>query len=230
MQQVIKFLSDYEVIVYIILGIMIVFAFRKLVIALNESKNSVFGLERESAQKKIASAVSMIVLVGLFAIVEFITATFLITELPQQISYATPAMVLELIPSPTKPLADDETPQPTATPYPQAELPGIASNCQENILEFTFPKQDETVSGVVELTGNVNTVNFGSYKYEYSPTGEINWITIAAGGEIRKNESLGYWFTGSLIPGDYLLKLVALDNQGIEQTPCIVNVRVVPEE
>jgi hypothetical protein len=230
MQQVIKFLSDYEVIVYIILGIMIVFAFRKLVIALNESKNSVFGLERESAQKKVTSAVTMIVLVGLFAITEFIIATFLISELPQKISYATPTMVLELTPSATKPLAKDETPQPTATPYPQAALPGIASNCQENILEFTFPAQGESVSGVVELLGNVNTPNFGSYKYEYSPSGEINWVTIAAGGEIRENESLGYWFTGSLTPGDYLLKLVALDNQGNEQTPCIVNVRVVPEE
>jgi hypothetical protein len=230
MQQVIKFLSDYEVIVYIILGITIVFAFRKLAMALDEAKNAVFGLEREAAQRKITSAVTLIVLVGFFAIAEFIIATFLISELPQQISYATPTINLEITPSPTKPTSKDETPQPTLTPYPQAELPGIVSNCLENILEFTYPAQGESVSGVVELLGNVNTVNFGSYKYEYSPSGEINWVTIAAGGEIRENESLGYWFTGSLIPGDYLLKLVALDNQGNEQTPCIVNVRVVPEE
>lgn len=230
MQQVIKFLSDYEVIVYIILGITIILAFRKLVMALDEARNAVFGLERESAQRKVTSAVTMIVLIGLFTISEFIIATFLITELPQQISYATPTMVLELTQSATELPQDDETPQPTATPYPQANLPDIASDCQEKILEFTFPLQGDTVSGVVELLGYVNTVNFGSYKYEYSPSGEINWVTIAAGGEIRENESLGYWFTGSLIPGDYLLKLVALDNQGNEQTPCIINVRVVTEE
>ena len=230
MQQVIKFLSDYEVIVYIILGITIVFASRKLVIAINESRNSLFGLEKETAQRKITSAVTMIVLVGLFAITEFIISTFLISELPQQISYATPTINLELTPSETNPPAKDETPRPTATPYPQAVVPDVANDCQEGTLEFTFPKQGESVSGVVELIGNVNTLNFGSYKYEYSSSGDLNWITIAAGGETRENESLGFWFTGSLIPGDYLLKLVALDNEGNELTPCIVNVQVVPEE
>ena len=230
MQQVIIFLSDYEVIVYIILGITIVFASRKLVIAINESRNSLFGLEKETAQRKITSAVTMIVLVGLFAITEFIISTFLISELPQQISYATPTINFDLTPSATKPPAMDETPRPTATPYPQAVVPDVASDCQEGTLEFTFPKQGESVSGVVELIGNVNTMNFGSYKYEYSSSGELNWITIAAGGETRENESLGFWFTGSLIPGDYLLKLVALDNEGNELTPCIVNVQVVPEE
>lgn len=230
MQQIVKFLSDYEIIVYLVIGIASVFAIRKLVLAINESKNSVFGLEKEFAQKKVATSVTFIVLLGLFVLAEFIITTFLAPELPQEMSFATPTLNLEVTPSPTKPLAADETPQPSPTPYPQAVIPGVISNCEEEILEFTYPVQDEAVSGVVELRGYVDTENFGSYKYDYSPTGELNWVTIAAGGDIRKDESLGYWFTGSLIPGDYYLRLVALDNQGIEQKLCAIKLQVIAEE
>ena len=65
MQQIVKFLSDYEIIVYLVIGIASVFAIRKLVLAINESKNSVFGLEKEFAQKKVATSVTFIVLLGL---------------------------------------------------------------------------------------------------------------------------------------------------------------------
>lgn len=230
MQQIIKLLSDLEIIIYLALGIMFAFTLRKLVMSLNEAKSATFGLEREAAQKKVTSAVTFLVLIGLLAITEFVAATFLITELPQSVSYSTPTIEMALTPSPTRVLDKDETPQPTPTPYPQALIEGLVSNCVEDILEFTYPVQGDAVKGVVELIGNVNTQNFGSYKYEYSTTGELNWVTIAAGGEVRIDESLGYWFTGSLTPGDYLLKLVALDNQGNELTPCIINVSVIPEE
>ena len=230
MQQVIKLLSDLEIVIYLILGILFAFALRQMVMSLNESRNSVFGLEKEAAQKKVTSSVTYLVLIGLLAITEFIAATFLISELPQQVSFSTPTIAMEVTPSLTLILDEDETPQPTKSPYPQAVLDGIISNCIEDILEFTFPEQGASVTGVVELIGNVNTLNFGSYKYAYSTVGEINWVTIAAGGENRIDESLGFWFTGSLIPGDYLLQLVALDNEGNELTPCVINVSVLVED
>ena len=229
MQQVIKLLSDLEIVIYLVLGILFAFALRQLVMSLNESRNSIFGLEKEAAQKKVTSAVTFLVLIGLMAITEFIASTFLISELPQQVSFSTPTIAMEVTASPTKVLGENETPQPTNTPYPQAAIEGIVSNCIENVLEFTYPVQGDSVSGVVELIGNVNTLNFGSYTYAYSTAGEINWVTIAAGGEIRIDESLGFWFTGSLIPGDYLLQLVALDNEGKELTPCVINVSVLAE-
>lgn len=227
MVQIIKFLSEIEIFVYFILGIIAVIVLRKLFIGLTEFRSSVFGLERESAQKKITSSITILVLLALMVLTEFIAANFLVNELPQQASYATPTLDLAKTSTQVIEINPDETPIPTVTAYPQASIPGIQSDCQEGILEFTYPTQGESIKGVVELIGTVNTLNFGSYKYEFSPKGDIEWITIAAGGEVRIETSLGYWYTSSLIPGDYLLRLVALDNVGVEQFPCVIEVKVV---
>ena len=206
MVQIIKFLSDIEIFVYFVLGVLAVIALRKLFLGLTEFRASVFGLERESAQKKVSGSITILVLVTLMVLTEFIAANFLVNELPQQASYATPTLDLVKTPTQTIEADPDETPQPTATLYPQTSLVGIESDCQEGILEFTYPRQGESVSGVVELLGTVNTQNFGSYKYEFSPKDDVNWVTIAAGGELRIDTSLGFWYTSSLIPGDYLLR------------------------
>ncbi len=230
MQQVIRFLSNIELIVYFILGFIAILYLRRLLIALKELRGSVFGLEKEAAQRKVVSAVTVLVLVGFFTLGEFIVVTFLLPELPQQPSYATPTIDVLATDTATPPSPEtvgEETVQET---YPQTEVSGVSSTCIADVLEFTYPEAGDSVSGVVELTGTVNIENFGSYKYEYSTTGEINWITVAAGGEIRIEDSLGYWYTTSLTPGDYLLRLVALDNQGIELPPCVINVKVIVTE
>lgn len=230
MQQVIRFLSNIELIIYFILGFIAILYMRRLLIALKELRGSVFGLEKEAAQRKVVSAVTVLVLVGFFTLGEFIVVTFLLPELPQQPSYATPTidvLATDTATPPSPETAGEETVQET---YPQTEVSGVSSTCIADVLEFTYPEAGDSVSGVVELTGTVNIENFGSYKYEYSTTGEINWITVAAGGEIRIEDSLGFWYTTSLTPGDYLLRLVALDNQGIELPPCVINVKVIATE
>ncbi|MCJ7695983.1 MAG: hypothetical protein MUO40_11250 [Anaerolineaceae bacterium] len=230
MVQIINFLTDIELFVYFFLGIIAVIALRKLLIGSTEFRSSVFGLERDTAQKKIIRSITILVLIALMVLTEFITANILVNELPQQASYATPTLDLAKTSTQVIEINPDETPKPTTTAYPQASITGVPSDCKEGILEFTFPTQGEAVSGVVELIGTVNTLNFGSYKYEFSTKGDIAWITIAAGGEVRIETSLGYWYTGSLIPGDYLLRLVALDNIGVEQSPCVIEVKVDPDD
>ncbi len=227
MEFVIKFLADLEIPIYFILGIVAVVYLRRLTIALEERKTSVFGLEREAAQRKVASAVSVLVLLGLLAVGEFIVATFFAGELKQQPLYATPT--IEVLTSPTTtlpgPVPTDATATPT--PYPQAYIEGIPSNCVEDVLEMTSPGMNAEVQGVVEVVGSVNTPNFGSYKYDYSVMGEPDWQTIAAGSEARVDASLGFWYTTDLVPGDYMLRLVALDNQGMESDACVIVVKVV---
>jgi len=49
---------------------------------------------------------------------------------------------------------------------------------------------------------------------------------IAAGSGVQLESSLGYWYTTDLIPGEYMLRLVALDNQGIETSACVIVVKV----
>ena len=84
----------------------------------------------------------------------------------------------------------------------------LVSECKDGSVEITSPEEGQTVSGTVDIIGTVNIDNFGSYKYEYSRSGTINWITIAAGNQLKLNESLGFWYTSELPPGTYLLQLV----------------------
>jgi hypothetical protein len=122
--------------------------------------------------------------------------------------------------------AIEETPIPT----PTIGQDSLISDCMEGVLEITYPGEGEAVSGTVEIIGSVNVENFGSYKYEYSSAGAVDWVTIAAGNQLRLDEGLGFWYTSELPPGRYLLQLVPLNNQGEEMTPCIISVEVVSEE
>ncbi len=226
MDTIIKFLAEMEIPIYLILGVVGIVYLRRLAIALEERRSSVFGLERQVAHEKVVSATTVLVLLGLLAVGEFIVATFLVGEIAQQPLYATPT--IEVLTTPTATLPDviptDATPTPT--PYPQAQIEGVESKCVAGVLEISSPKHGDEVSGVVEIIGSVNTPNYGSYRYEYSTMGEPNWQVIAAGSGVQVGSSLGYWYTTDLVPGEYMLRLVALDNQGIETSACVIVVQV----
>ncbi|MEL7627309.1 MAG: hypothetical protein AAGU15_10700, partial [Anaerolineaceae bacterium] len=216
MDYVIRFLAEFEVPIYLVLGVVVLVYLRRVLVALEEKRGAIFGLEREAAQRKVVAATSVLILVGLLTVGEFIVATFLAGELAQAPTFATPT--IEVLTTPTTtlpgPVPTDATPTPTK--YPQAEIEGIQSTCINDVLEIESPAHLDEITGVVELVGSVNTENFGSYKYEYSTMGKPNWQTIAAGSGTRIDESLGSWYTSDLSSGEYMLRLVALDNDGIE--------------
>jgi len=230
MEYIINFLADFEVPIYLILGIVAVVYLRRIVISLEEKRTAVFGLEREAAQRKVVSAASILILVGLLTIMEFIVATFLAGELAQEPTFATPT--IEVLTTPTVtlsgPVPTDAT--PTQTLYPQAQIEGINSQCVNDILEIDSPVHEEEVTGVVEIIGSVNTPSLGSYRYDYSTMGEPNWQTIAAGSGVHLDENLGNWYTSDLDPGPYMLRLVALDNQGNESSSCVIVVNVTADD
>lgn len=230
MQEIIVFLSEIELLIYFVLGAITVLYIRRLFIDINTYRTAIFGLEKEIAQRKISKTVTILVLLLMLIILEFSIVTFIKPELPQVPSYAKLEDTETPTPSLTNtgPVPTDATKTPT--PYPQAKVEGMTSACQEGILEFTYPIQGDSVQGIVELIGTVNIENFGSYKYEFSQVGPLSWITVAAGSEVKIEESLGFWYTANLTPGDYILRLVALDNQGVEQTPCMINVTVLPQD
>ena len=230
MQAIIKFLADLEVVIYLILGTVAVIYLRRLLLAIDERRTAIFGWEREAAQRKVNAAVTVLILIGLLTVAEFVVATFLTVEMRQEPTFATPT--ISVLSTPTETLSPEMIPTdatPTYTPYPQANIEGVPSDCVSEVLEITNPLQGDLVGGVVEILGSVNTPNFGSYKYEYSTMGEPNWITIAAGSEPGVNKNLGFWYTESLVPGDYMLRLVALDNNGVEQSACVLQVKVEQE-
>ena len=232
LQNVLRGLVTYRTIIFVLLGIGILLYLRMFVIGLREWQKSVFGLERRIAQRRLISASTGLILMFFLLFGEFLMVTLIEPRIPAQ-------------PVETQ-LATNPLDEPAAIPLPdqgESQEPSEIENdignngpvdlnfeCVEDRLEITSPTDGDVVSGSIEIIGSVNVDNFGSYKYEYSPTGNINWVTIAAGNQLKLDESIGFWFTSVLTPGRYLIRLVPLDNAGQELTPCIVSVEVVSEE
>lgn len=222
-------LVTYSVGIFIILIFIILVYVRRFIVALREWQKSVFGLERSLAQRKLVKSTTALTLLLLLVIGEFLIVTVLGPQMPSLELAMTPT--IDPFATATSTLTAGEQ-GPTPIPTPTVGQDSLVSECVEDVIEITTPADGDSVSGTVELMGSVNVENFGSYKYEFSQTGSINWTTVAAGNQLKLDESLGFWYTNSLTPGTYLLQLVPLDNTGAEMTPCIITVEVVaaPEE
>ena len=234
LQKVLRGLVTYRAIIYILLGVGILVYLRMLIIGVMEWKKSVFGLERRIAQRRLVSASTGLILLFLLLVGEFLLVTLIEPRMPAQSSESQVSVDPLVVPTTTLQL--DENPNSRTLPVVEGsdasvEQGELVFECVEDQVEITEPTDGGTISGTVEIFGSVYDDNFGSYKYEFSPVGNINWITIAAGNQLKLHESIGFWYTSELTPGRYLLRLVPLDNTGKELMPCIITVEVVaPKE
>lgn len=222
MGAVYRTLATYEPLIYIALAIGGLFAFRRMWQSWREWRDSVYGLEREFALRRLgqATAISMLILGLVFA--EFFIATFVAPSLPASDILATPT--LDLLATP----AGTAAPGTTALAITQA-VPNGMSGCVPDQIMITAPEPGDVVRGIVEIIGTANVPNFAFYKYEIAPMGTQNWAPVSAAREPKTNESLGSWSTTSLTNGDYFLRLVITDNVGRELEPCVLAVRVLNE-
>jgi hypothetical protein len=228
LQNVLRGLITFRTGIYILLGLGILLYLRKFMIGLREWQGSVFGLERKIAQRKLISASTGLILLFLVILGEFLLVTIIDPQMPLQPTEI--SSMINPLANPTATLLQDETQVALPAGEDRIEQSDLVFECIEDVVEIIYPADGDTVSGTVEVIGSVNVDNFGSYKYEYSPTGNINWVTIAAGNQLKLDESIGFWYTSALTPGTYLLQLVPLDNVGEAMTPCIVTVEVFFEE
>jgi hypothetical protein len=233
MNEILRLLNTFEVWIYILLGLVGLFYFQKFIRALNEWHGTIFGLERDNAQRRLNEAVTVLVLSILIAAGEFSIKTFVIPTIPGMQMLSTPT--LDVLTTPTITLAAlptslqvDSQPSgqdtPTVTPTPASGQP--SNGCVPGKIEFTSPINGAEVTGVVALKGNLVVENFGFYKYEYSKPGSNTWITLAAGNVINPDGSLGIWDVSLLIPGDYLLHIIVYDNKGQALPACVISVKV----
>ncbi|MBW6465234.1 MAG: hypothetical protein K0B06_01860 [Brevefilum sp.] len=228
LQSILRGLITFRTGIYIVLGLGILLYLRKFLIGLREWQRSAFGLERKMAQRTLISASTGLILLLLLVLGEFLLVTIIEPRMPAQVSEI--SSVINPLAEPTATLLPDEVQVALPAGEDSVDQSDLVFECIEDVLEITYPANGDTISGTVEVIGSVNVDNFGSYKYEYSPTGNINWVTIAAGNQLKLDESIGFWYTSALTPGTYLLQLVPLDNVGEALTPCIVTVEVVVEE
>ncbi len=226
--KILRGLITYNIGIFILLGAGFLIYLRKLILAINDWKGSVFGLERDIAKRKLVSASTGLFLLILLFVGEFLLVTVINPQLPVNATAAAPT--IDPFVTPTSTGSPDVFSSTQEMTTPEAGQVSPISECEQGILEVTSPADGDTISGTVEIIGTVNIEDFGSYKYEYSPTGRVDWVTIAAGNSLKLDENLGYWYTSALQPGIYFLQLVPLDNIGEELQPCIITVEVVAEE
>jgi len=219
-----RFLATYEGFIYILLVLSGLFAFRWLWKSWREWRQSVFGLEREFALRRLsqALAVSALILFAFFA--EMFLVSFVVPSLPSADLLATPT--LDLLHQQDGAFASEPS-SVALTALPLAPASEGGSGCIPDQLILTSPEPGQEIAGQVTLEGTVDTANFGFYKFEVSPRGEETWATISAGATTVVNGEIGFWDTSVLTPGDYELRLVVTDNQGQSLPPCVIPVRVV---
>jgi hypothetical protein len=220
MGPVYRTLANYEPLIYIALAIGALFAFRRMWGSWHEWRDSVYGLEREFALRRLvqASGLAFLILALLFA--EFFIATFIAPSLPASDIMAT--ATLNLLVTPAETLSPD-SPVPLVT----QEVPTGMSGCIPDQIMITSPAPGVPVSGTVNITGTADVPDFGFYKYEVASMGSQNWATIAANNDPVRNEQLGEWNTTALANGEYFLRLVIIDNVGAALEPCVIAVRVL---
>jgi hypothetical protein len=220
MGSIYRTLANYEPLIYIALAIGALFAFRRMWRSWHEWRDSVYGLEREFALRRLvqASGISLLILALLFA--EFFIATFIAPSLPASDIMATATLNLLVTPAGT---VSPDAPVPLGT----QEVPTGMSGCIPDQIMITSPEPGDPVSGTVNITGTADVPDFGFYKYEVASMGSQNWATIAANREPVRNDQLGEWNTASLTNGDYFLRLVITDNVGVTLEPCVIAVRVL---
>jgi hypothetical protein len=226
MAEVLRFFRDYEIWIYIILGVFAFWQIRKFVIAWEDVRGAAFGMEREAAQVHLNQSATVLIMLLLMSVAEFMLVYIVAPSVPGAIPIPSPTLNLLATATAVLPL-ETMSPDfsPTSTLAPAGDLM-TGGGCVPGSVEIVSPKDGDTVRGVVQVMGTADIANFGFYKYEIARPGETIWLSLNAGEAPVKDGLLGEWITDTLPPGDFLLRLVVTDNDGQTLPACTVQVRV----
>jgi len=224
-EDILRFAKDWEVFIYLILGIFAVWQLRKFALSWGELRSAAFGLERESAQGTFNWSISMLIIVFLLGVIEFGLVSFVVPTVPE--ASPLPTSTLDLMATQTTTLEPGSAALKIDI-TPLGEESDQNSGCIPLSVDIISPTDEETIRDIVEIIGSADIPNFGFYKFEMAALNNPSWLTIQAGEVITQEGRLGYWDTTRLTPGDYALRLVVTDNQGQAADPCVIQVRVDP--
>lgn len=229
MEEALSFFRTYEMWMYVILLLAGIIYIRRFILAWEELRRAAFGLERESAQSHLNQSAGMLVILFIMAVAIFVIVSFVAPAFPASIPLQTPTM--DLLASPSSTLDEGAIPEPLESPT--VDLPSLTATievvgegCIPGQIMLSDPFDGSQISGVIVIQGTASVQNFGFYKYEVARLGDSVWQTIQAGRDIVENGELGQWDTRTMAPGDYMLRLVIVDNQGESLEPCVIRVNV----
>jgi hypothetical protein len=229
MEEALSFFRTYEMWMYVILLLAGLIYVRRFILAWEELRRAAFGLERESAQSRLNQSAGMLVMLFVMAIAIFVLVSFIAPAFPASVPLQTPTM--DLLAPPTSTLEDEPLLEQLETPTLDflaltATIEVVGEGCIPGQIMLSDPIDGTQISGVIVIQGTANVQNFGFYKYEVARPGESVWQTIQAGRDIIEAGELGQWDTRTMAPGDYMLRLVIVDNQGESLEPCVIRVNV----
>ncbi|MEA4907247.1 MAG: hypothetical protein GYA17_16865 [Chloroflexi bacterium] len=175
---------------------------------------------------------TVVVLLGLLGFAEFFLVSFVSPAYPRERLLPTPT--LDLLATPTPSLEPFTTQDASLLGAMATPVVSEEQGCIAGQLEWIAPLSGDEISGSVELMGTVNMADLSFYKYEFAPAGSDTWETIAAGDSTRIEENLGgegsLWYIGDKTPGDYQLRIVAINRQNVALPACTISVRIVAPE
>lgn len=227
MIEFLRYIRDVEYLVYFILAVLAVWQLRNFFVAWEELRAAAFGLEKESAQIRLNKSAALLVVLLFLTAAEFGLVSFIIPAVPGVDPL--PTATIDLLATSTVTVAPEIISEATATPlFGGSGTPALPDGCIPGEIMITYPEANSVVSGKVDIEGSANIDDFGFYKFEISPTNSENWLTIQAGDKPKPlvDDDLGFWDTSQLEPGNYSLRLVVLDNQGIPRDPCTIDLIV----
>jgi len=226
MEEALSFFRAFEVWIYLLIGLGALIYIRKFVLAWGELRVAAFGLERESAQSRLNRSATVLVLLLVMAVSEFVLVYFIAPAVPGVVPLPTPT--IDLLATSTTTLTADTSAVEGTPENPVPIITQLAENntCIPDQVQVSFPINLQEVNGVVEVLGTANIPNFGFYKLEIKRPDETIWLTLQAGNTIVQNGKLGDWDTRRLTPGEYQLGLVVVDNEAQSSPPCVVQLRV----
>ena len=175
------------------------------------------------------------------AVVPVVTPTSLPpTPVPPTPELPTPEPPTPEPPTPEPPTPEPPTPvpvpptdtpvplPPTLTPTPEPP-PVVAAVCPDpGRSAITFPGVNQTVSGILDITGTASHEDFDYYKLEFAtgPNGDGEFIYFDGANGPVVGGRLGGFNTTSLPNGAYTIRAVVVDNTGNFSPPCTVVITI----
>lgn len=177
------------------------------------------------------------------AVIPSPTATATLTPIPTATNTPLPPPTQTPVPSPTATATPTETPTeepPEEAPPPQPEPapPAIVSvTCPDSRLAIFSPGIDQTVSGLVPITGRATHEQFSFYKLEFASGANASqgftWFDgsdRSGGGGAKgppvENGTLGHFNSAGVANGAYTIRLTVVDTSSNYPTPCQVSINV----
>jgi len=171
------------------------------------------------------------------------TATPTLTPIPTATSTPLPPPTHTPVPAPTATATPTATPTeepPEEAPPPQQEPapPAIVPvTCSDSRLAISSPGINQTVSGLVPITGRATHEQFNFYKLEVAPGANASqgftWFDGSdrsgdggAKGPPVESGTLGHFNSAGVANGAYTIRLTVVDTSSNYPTPCQVSINV----